>query len=380
MKKRKKTILAVIVVGLLGMVVMPIGIATSENEDNPNKMTNMQGNWIETFDSYTDEQFLDGTADDGGWKGWDNDPAFGAYVTSDQFLNSPHSVEIEGPADLVHEFFGYTSGKWTFYANVYVPDDYEGTGDFIILDHYYDGGGQEGNHWQVQLCFDSNQGVVEAQWDNEQLPLITGRWVQIRIEIDLDEDWYECYYDGILLEEKEWTAGINNDYNGYLNIGAVDLWANGGTPVYYDSLALVEAGKFLGVGGSFNWVEVEPGATVTGEFTIQNIVPGADPIDWEVTSYPDWGTWTFIPSSGEGLKNEDGAVTVAVEVIAPSEKNTEFSGEIKVINKDNSEDFGLVPVSLTTPVNKNILVIQFLEILLQRFPLLNQILSICLIL
>jgi hypothetical protein len=377
MKKKKTTILAIAVVGLLAMTVAPLGITAQESKEHSNtvQMTGMQGNWIETFDSYGDGHFLDGTADDGGWKGWDNDPVYGAYVTSDMSLSSPHSVQIEGSADLIHEFFGYTSGKWTFYANVYVPDDYEGTGDFILLDYYEDGGGQEGNHWQVQLCFDSNQGVIEAQWDGEQLPLITNRWVQIRIEIDLDNDWYECYYDGVLLEEKEWTAGINNDYNGFLNIGCVDLWANSGTPVYYDNLALVETGKFLGVGGSLSWVEVEPSSTVTGEFTVQNVVPGGNPLNWEVSDYPDWGTWTFTPSSGDGLKNEDGAVTVAVEVEAPSGANSEFSGEVKIVNKDNPDDFGMVPVSLATPITENEFMHQLLEMLVHRFPLLERILQ-----
>ncbi len=363
MKKGKKAILAIAVVGLFGMAVIPMGASA-------------QGNWIETFDSYTDGQFLDGTADDGGWKGWDNDPAYGAYVTSAMSVSSPHSIDISGPVDLVHEYSGYTSGQWTYFAQVYVPDDYEGAGDFILLSHYEDGGGQEGNEWALQVCFDSEQGVVEAQWDDDELPLITGRWVQLRVEIDLDNDWFECYYDGVLLQEKEWTATPGNDMAGFLEIGAVDLWANSATPVYYDNLALVEAGKFLGVGGSLNWVEVEPGATVTGEFTVQNVVPGGDPIDWEVSEYPSWGTWTFTPSSGEGLSNADGPLTVQVEVVAPSDANKEFSGEIKVVNKANPDDFGTVPVSLATPLNRNSLLLEFFEMLIQRFPLLERIFSL----
>ncbi len=363
MKKGKKAILAIAVVGLFGMAVIPMGASA-------------QGNWIDTFDSYTDGQFLDGTADDGGWKGWDNDPAYGAYVTSAMSVSSPHSVDISGPTDLVHEFSGYTSGQWTWYSQVYVPGDTEGDSYFILLSHYEDGGGQEGNEWAVQVRFDIESEVVEAEHDGEQLPLITDQWVQFRIEIDLDNDWFECYYGGNLLQEKEWTATPNNDMGGFLEIGAVDLYANGATSVYYDNIGIVETGKFLGVGGSLNWVEIEPGATVTGEFTIQNIVPGADPIDWEVASYPSWGTWTFTPSSGEGLSNADGPVTVAVEVVAPSDANQDFSGEIKVVNKANPDDFGTVPVSLATPLSRNSLLLEFFEMLIQRFPLLERIFSL----
>jgi hypothetical protein len=282
---------------------------------------------------------------------------------------------VVAPSDRNSEFSGYASGQWTWYSQVYVPDDYEGAGDFILLSHYEDGGEQEGNEWAIQLAFDSEQGVIEAQWDGEQLPLITGRWVQLQIDIDLDNDWFVCYYDGIILQEKEWTAGPNNEMQGFVNIGAVDLWANGATPVYYDNIGIVETGKFLGVGGSLNWADVEPGATVTGEFTIQNIVPGSDPINWEVSEYPEWGTWTFTPPSGEDLSNADGPLTVQVEVVAPSDRNSEFSGEIKVANTANPDDFGTVPISLATPLNRESIILKFLEMLIQRFPLLERIVS-----
>ncbi len=56
--------------------------------------------------------------------------------------------------------------------------------------------------------------------------------------IDLDTDWLEIYYDGELLDYMEWTAGWDGDMLGALNIGAVDLFANGATPIYYDDMSL----------------------------------------------------------------------------------------------------------------------------------------------
>lgn len=52
------------------------------------------GAWADNFDSYTNGQFLDGGTDDGGWKGWDNTPTSGAYVTNSQSYNSLNSVDI----------------------------------------------------------------------------------------------------------------------------------------------------------------------------------------------------------------------------------------------------------------------------------------------
>ncbi|MFX0141269.1 MAG: hypothetical protein ACFFDN_46950, partial [Candidatus Hodarchaeota archaeon] len=62
-----------------------------------------------------------------------------------------------------------------------------------------------------------------------------------------------------------------------------------------------------------------------------------------------WGIWTFVPSSGTGLTPEMGILTVAVEVVAPSLKNKRYDGEIKVINSEDSTDFDIIPVSITTP-------------------------------
>ena len=36
-----------------------------------------------------------------------NNPAWGAYVVDDQAYSSPHSVEIIGVADIIHEFTGF---------------------------------------------------------------------------------------------------------------------------------------------------------------------------------------------------------------------------------------------------------------------------------
>src|SRR5512136_711755 len=70
--------------------------------------------WADNFDSYTNGQFLDGGSDDGGWKGSDNTPSSGAYITNVQSYSSPNSVDISGATDLVHEYTGYTTGKWIY--------------------------------------------------------------------------------------------------------------------------------------------------------------------------------------------------------------------------------------------------------------------------
>jgi len=108
----------------------------------------------------------------------------------------------------------------------------------------------------------------------------------------------------------------------------------------------------LDCGGSLSWTGVKPGATVSGSFTVENIGDPNSLLDWEIESHPNWGTsWTFDPENGEDLTPEDDPVTVNVEVVAPNQQNSNFAGELKIVNSDNSSDFCIIPVYLSTPVN-----------------------------
>lgn len=190
--------------------------------------------WIENFDSYTNGQFLDGGADDGGWKGWDNNPSAGAYVTNTQSHTGPNSVDINGTADLVHEYEGYTSGLLPYRCLQYIPANFSGESYFILLSEYTIGG--SGNIWAVQLRFDSDLDVVESEFNGEQAPLVYDTWVEIICYIDLDTDWLQIWYNGVLLTEHAWTDTIQGTGGGTLNVAAVDLYANGATSVYYDDM------------------------------------------------------------------------------------------------------------------------------------------------
>jgi len=137
-------------------------------------------------------------------------------------------------------------------------------------------------------------------------------------------------------------------------------------------------GPDLDCNGALNWVDVKSGDVVTGSFTVENIGEPNSELDWEVKSYPDWGTWTFAPLNGEDITPEDGAITVEVSVVAPDKKNKEFEGGIKIVNREAGGDQCYIQVSLATPRIKNIdpLLFQFLERFIQRFPLLEYLLDI----
>jgi len=118
--------------------------------------------------------------------------------------------------------------------------------------------------------------------------------------------------------------------------------------------------------GDLTWTSLSPGSTVTTVITIENIGDPDSLLDWEIVECPTWGEWTFTPSSGDDLTPEDVAVSVDVEVVAPNEQNQTFTGEVKVINRENGNDFDILPVILSTPKNRAINTV-FLRIL-ERFP------------
>ncbi len=197
--------------------------------------------WSEDFEPYALGSSLH---NQGGWRGWDGSAAWTAYVTDVQSHSPVQSVDIVGGSDLVHEHSGYTAGEWTYAAWMYVPDNFLSGGTdargsyFILLNTYNETGPYE---WSVQLHADSDtdtfirDGVIPAS-----VPLVTGRWVKLYVLIDLNNDLYQVLYDGVELGVAEsWTAGIFNEGGGVLNIGAVDLFANGSSSVYWDDVSLV---------------------------------------------------------------------------------------------------------------------------------------------
>jgi parallel beta-helix repeat protein len=127
--------------------------------------------------------------------------------------------------------------------------------------------------------------------------------------------------------------------------------------------------------GTLDWRNVIPGETVTDSFTVENVGDFCSLLDWKIIDWPDFGDWTFTPSSGEDL---EGSAVVQVSVVVPDEKQQAFSGEVKIVNSEDSGDFVIIPVSISTPKNKaiNTPFLRFLESHPHMFPLLRHLLGL----
>jgi len=132
--------------------------------------------------------------------------------------------------------------------------------------------------------------------------------------------------------------------------------------------------------GTLYWDEIKPGATVEGEFKVKNFGDTETQLDWEITDKPSWGKWTFDPESGIDLTPEDGDVTVKVTCVVPDVKDQEFNGRVKVENLEDSNDYCDLAVTIITPKNKHAFVFQFLQSIIQQFPIIEKVISVSILL
>ncbi len=193
-----------------------------------------QGQWSDNFDSYP----KGGLIGNGGWEGWDMNPAADGVVTNAQSRSAPNSFGSLTTTDVVQQFSGATSGMWTLSGWCLIPSGSTGTQYFILLNTYAPGGP---NNWSTQMVIDSDAGVVR-DFDNPgpTVPIVNDQWVEVRAEIDLDADIQVVYYNNTELMNKSWSDGASG--GGATEIHTLDLFSDGGSPIFWDDLQLVSAG------------------------------------------------------------------------------------------------------------------------------------------
>jgi len=118
----------------------------------------------------------------------------------------------------------------------------------------------------------------------------------------------------------------------------------------------------LSCNGHISWIHVSPGSIQQGSFTIENIGSSRSNLHWNITNLPDWGEWTITPKrSGEDLTPEDGEQKISVFLTVPNRSLASYSGSITIENIHDAEDICQIPVSLSTPKNKQGWLQSFLE-------------------
>ncbi len=204
---------------LLALLVLGMGAVVSASVMN------------EDFESYAVGSDLHGQA---GWKGWDNTATAGAPVSDAYAYSGTQSVEVIGSSDLVHEY-DVEGGVWVFSAMQYIPSGGTGETYFILLNSYDDGANQD---WSEQMVFNLGTGTLSSTYVPETTTdIVYDQWVELKFVIDLDNNTVDIYYNGALLTNHEW----DNDDHG--TIGAIDLYGNNASSVYYDDIVVQSLGE-----------------------------------------------------------------------------------------------------------------------------------------
>lgn len=280
--------------------------------------------WSENFDSYAAGSQIIGQ---GGWEGWMGDPNAGALVDDDFSVSAPNSINVSGPTDIVQQFSGLTSGAYVLTAQQYIPAGFAGQTFFIVQNTYL---GE--TNWSTQVNFDSANGSVNNTGASAgSIPYVTGEWVEIRVEIDLDANTQSFYYDDQLLYTGTWTEEVSGA--GALNIASLNLFAQGASPVYYDDISLVPAtGEDYAVSVTADPADQsgQPGETVTYTITIANEGGLDDTYDVTVDS-----VWTATPSQA------------SVEVAAGESETIDVEVEIDAAGVPGDDDVATVTVTST---------------------------------
>lgn len=197
--------------------------------------------FLDGFDSYAAGSTLAGQ---GGWETWGGNPGADARVVATYAYSPPHSLEVSSTAELVHQFSGVFAGTWWAKVLTFIPGDQ--TGDLVLsLLNRYDGGACVGTgcNWSVSvsLCRSgcvlpgSSPGTVTNLGGSDvagaaSAPLITDAWVEVAVEFDPSGNWYNLYYDGVLLETLAWTV------TGDAEAVAIAFQSFGSTATYVDDV------------------------------------------------------------------------------------------------------------------------------------------------
>jgi len=233
-------------------------------------------------------------------------------------------------------------------------------------------GDREGNVYCFSGGLDSSASPIHADFTADQTEGKIPFTVQftdlstsenstiISWEWDFDNDGSIDSYE----QDPEWVYNEPGIYTVKLRVSDGTLYD---VETKVDYITVLPSDPDLNCEGSLSWTDVEPGATVTDSFIVENIGESLSLLDWEVLSYPDWGNWTFTPDSGTGLSEGD-SVTIEVEVEAPNEEETEFTGEIILVNSDNPDDTCTIDVSLATPVSQQVDIHPLFQRILEWFP------------
>ncbi|MCD4682512.1 MAG: fibronectin type III domain-containing protein, partial [Bacteroidales bacterium] len=192
--------------------------------------------FFDDFESYNvGEQLVIQNPDD--WTTWSNSPG----SDEDPYIQniSSNVVNITGTNDLVYALPNWTAGYFEIIFDIYIPEG--GDAYFNTLHEF-----SPTPTWGMQVYFghtNPGEGNIDAGGALAQIFTFEyNTWLEIKVVIDLDNDWGEFYLDDVLIHGWIWSTGTFG--TGTLNqLGGNNFYAwDGG--VYVNPLFYIDNYEF----------------------------------------------------------------------------------------------------------------------------------------
>lgn len=164
--------------------------------------------WFEDFENYNTGNIDSQTNE---WIGWDNTNS-GADISPNGFFNSSQSILIEQDDDLIHivePLVNSGEGEIIFY--MLIPSGESGA--YYNMLHNYDG---TNSNWAFQVLFASQNSGDQSFVDLENpiyFDALYDTWVEVRHEINIDNDIINLYYNSDLIASWTWSNGSTESSN-----------------------------------------------------------------------------------------------------------------------------------------------------------------------
>ena len=318
--------------------------------------------YSESFDTLAAGSAIEGQA---GFKNWDvcatGNQAFN--TVSNLFAsNGNNSLRIvpagsacPGCSDTTHELNGpYTSGQWTMTIDTYIPTGFTGRALIIMLNTYNDCGGPYDWSAQVRL-----NGLGNCRVDNLNnnvpinglQPIIYDTWVELKMEIDLDNNSVIYSYNDVQMVSADWTT------TGVQEIAALDLFpaTDATTEWFVDNISLTSGISTGGIGT--NYCSANPNSTgssssmsATGSASV-----ALNDLTLVATGLPPLGFGFFItgPASGfvQNPGGSSGNLCISGSIgryVAPGQiQNSGLAGTIDLLIDSSAIPTPLGPVAMS---------------------------------
>jgi len=165
------------------------------------------------------------------WTTWSNlpcDPTEDAFISDNYAYSGTNSVVIVQDNDLIKPLGTQTSGKWDIGFMVYIP---AGKGGYFNCLSDFFGSPQE---WAMHSWFypDGTGEFYAGSTTPIAFTYLHDLWQLVRIVVNLDTDWAECWIADVLIHSWQWTLGQIGT-GGPLQLDAVDFYGDGADAEMY---------------------------------------------------------------------------------------------------------------------------------------------------